>query len=55
VLFRSRFKVAHDADGVVNAQPEFDDLVQRAAAQNVPIKQVQAAAHKAWLDRTGDQ
>jgi pyridinium-3,5-bisthiocarboxylic acid mononucleotide nickel chelatase len=50
-----RFKVAHDADGVVNAQPEFDDLVQRAAAQNVPIKQVQAAAHKAWLDRTGDQ
>lgn len=50
-----RFKVAHDADGVVNVQPEFDDLVQRAAALDVPIKLVQAAAHKAWLDRTTDQ
>jgi len=50
-----RFKVAHDTDGVVNAQPEFDDLVQRAATRNVPIKLVQAAAYKAWLDRTGDQ
>ncbi|MBM3780979.1 MAG: nickel pincer cofactor biosynthesis protein LarC [Acidobacteria bacterium] len=50
-----RFKVAHDAEGVVNAQPEFDDLARLAADRDVPIKQVQAAAHKAWLDRTGEQ
>ena len=50
-----RFKLAHDGDDLVNAQPEFDDLVQLAAARDVPIKQVQAAAHKAWLDRTEHQ
>ena len=50
-----RFKVGHDDSGVLNAQPEFDDLVRLSAERDVPIKRVQAAAHKAWLDRTADE
>ena len=46
-----RFKVARKDGAVVNAQPEFEDLVRLAAEQGVPIKMVQAAAQKAWLDR----
>jgi len=46
-----RFKIARQAGTVRNAQPEFDDLARLAAEQGVPIKMVQAAAHKAWLDR----
>ncbi len=45
-----RFKVARKGDVVLNAQPEFDDLSRLAAAQGIPIKMVQSAAQKAWLD-----
>jgi pyridinium-3,5-bisthiocarboxylic acid mononucleotide nickel chelatase len=46
-----RFKVARKDGVVLNAQPEFDDLARLAAEQGVPIKMVQAAAQKAWVDR----
>jgi hypothetical protein len=46
-----RFKVARKDGTVLNAQPEFDDLARLATEQDVPIKMVQAAAQKAWLDR----
>jgi len=45
-----RFKIARLDGAVLNAQPEFDDLAQLAADRDVPIKMVQAAAQKAWLD-----
>jgi uncharacterized protein (TIGR00299 family) protein len=45
-----RIKVA-ERDGVVlNAAPEFDDCVRVAAATGQPLKAVQAAALRAWLD-----
>ena len=43
-----RFKVARKGGVVMNAQPEFDDLARLAAERDIPIKMVQAAAHKAW-------
>ena len=46
-----RFKVAHRQGRVLNAQPEFDDLAKLAAERGIPIKDVQALALKAWLDR----
>jgi len=46
-----RFKVARRHGRVLNAQPEFDDLAKRAAERGIPIKEVQALAHKAWLER----
>ena len=46
-----RFKVARRNGEIVNAQPEFDDLAKLAAAQGIPIKEVQALAQKAWLER----
>jgi len=46
-----RFKVARRGGEVLNAQPEFDDLARLAGERGVPIKMVQAAAQKAWLDR----
>ena len=41
---------------IVNAAPEFDDCAALAAERQVPVKEVQAVAAKAWLDRpaTGD-
>jgi len=45
-----RIKVARRNGVVVNAAPEFDDCVQRASRQGVPVKDVQAAAAKAFLD-----
>jgi uncharacterized protein (TIGR00299 family) protein len=45
-----RFKVARRGGVVLNAQPEFDDVAGAAATHDVPIKMVQAAAQKAWLD-----
>jgi pyridinium-3,5-bisthiocarboxylic acid mononucleotide nickel chelatase len=45
-----RFKVARQGGEVLNAQPEFDDLTRLAAEKGVPIKMVQAAAQKAWID-----
>ena len=46
-----RFKVARRDGRVLNAQPEFEDLAKLSAAHGIPIKDVQALAHKAWLDR----
>jgi uncharacterized protein (TIGR00299 family) protein len=48
-----RFKVARREREVLNAQPEFDDLARAAAEHGVPIKTVQAAAVKAWMEREG--
>jgi pyridinium-3,5-bisthiocarboxylic acid mononucleotide nickel chelatase len=45
-----RFKVARRGGVVMNVQPEFDDLVRLAGERDIPIKMVQAAAHKAWLE-----
>jgi uncharacterized protein (DUF111 family) len=36
---------------VLNASPEFDDCVRVARERGVPLKDVQAAASKAFLDR----
>ena len=46
-----RFKVARRDGRVFNAQPEFDDLVRLATEHSRPIKDVQALAAKAWLER----
>ena len=46
-----RFKVARRDGRVLNAQPEFDDLAKLSAERGIPIKDVQALAHKAWLER----
>jgi len=46
-----RFKVARRGERVLNAQPEFDDLVRLAEEHARPIKDVQAIAAKAWLER----
>jgi len=45
-----RFKIAFRGDRVLNAAPEFDDCAKAAADRNLPIKDVQAIAVKAWLD-----
>ena len=46
-----RFKVARRGGQVLNAQPEFDDLAKLSAQRGIPIKDVQALAQKAWLER----
>jgi pyridinium-3,5-bisthiocarboxylic acid mononucleotide nickel chelatase len=46
-----RFKVARRNGEVLNASPEFDDCARLARERNVPVKDVQAAATKAFLDR----
>ena len=46
-----RFKVARRDGRVVNAQPEFDDLLKLANEHARPVKEVQALAAKAWLER----
>ena len=43
-----RFKIASRGGRVVNASPEFEDCAKLAAAHNVPIKEVQAIATKAY-------
>jgi pyridinium-3,5-bisthiocarboxylic acid mononucleotide nickel chelatase len=45
-----RFKVALRDGEVLNAAPEFDDCVRVANATGRSVKDVQAAATKAWLD-----
>jgi uncharacterized protein (TIGR00299 family) protein len=47
-----RFKIARRGAAILNAQPEFDDLARLAHEHGVPIKDVQAAAWKSWLNRT---
>jgi uncharacterized protein (TIGR00299 family) protein len=46
-----RFKVASRGGHVVNAAPEFDDCVRIAGERGLPVKDVQAAATRAWLQR----
>lgn len=46
-----RFKIARRSGRVVNASPEFEDCARTATARGLPIKDVQALAMKAWLDR----
>jgi uncharacterized protein (TIGR00299 family) protein len=46
-----RFKIARRDGQVFNAQPEFDDLVRLANEHSRPVKDVQALAAKAWLER----
>jgi pyridinium-3,5-bisthiocarboxylic acid mononucleotide nickel chelatase len=46
-----RFKVASRDGRVLNAQPEFDDLAKLSEQRGIPIKDLQALAHKAWLER----
>jgi pyridinium-3,5-bisthiocarboxylic acid mononucleotide nickel chelatase len=46
-----RFKVARRNGEELNAAPEFDDCARLAVEHRVPIKTIQAAAVKAWLDR----
>jgi uncharacterized protein (TIGR00299 family) protein len=43
-----RFKVARREGRVVNVAPEFDDCVRLADAHHLPVKDVQAAAIKAY-------
>ena len=43
-----RVKVARQRGEVLNVSPEFDDCVKLAAAANLPVKEVQALAVKAW-------
>jgi uncharacterized protein (TIGR00299 family) protein len=45
-----RFKVARLGDTIVNAAPEFEDCLRIASERGVPVKDVQAAANKAYLD-----
>jgi pyridinium-3,5-bisthiocarboxylic acid mononucleotide nickel chelatase len=45
-----RFKVARRDGEVLNASPEFDDCARIARERDVPLKDVQAAAMKAFLD-----
>ena len=44
-------KVARLGGVVTNAAPEFEACVALARSKNVPVKDIQAAATKAWLDR----
>jgi uncharacterized protein (TIGR00299 family) protein len=46
-----RFKVARRAGAIVNAAPEFDDCIRAAGQHRLPVKEVQALALKAWLER----
>jgi uncharacterized protein (TIGR00299 family) protein len=46
-----RFKVAGRDGKIFNAQPEFEDLAKLSAERGIPIKDAQALAHKAWLER----
>jgi uncharacterized protein (DUF111 family) len=43
-------KVGRLAGAVVNAAPEFDACVRLARSHGVPVKDVQAAAMRAWHD-----
>jgi hypothetical protein len=45
-----RVKVARRAGAVMNAAPEFDDCARLAGEQGVPVKDVQAAAARAYND-----
>ena len=46
-------KVARLGGVVTNAAPEFEACLALARSHGVPIKDIQAAATKAWLDVSG--
>jgi pyridinium-3,5-bisthiocarboxylic acid mononucleotide nickel chelatase len=46
-----RIKIARRNGEMLNASPEFDDCARIARERDVPVKDVQAAATKAFLDR----
>ena len=46
-----RFKVASRGGQVLNASPEFDDCARIAAEKSLPVKDVQAVALAAWMQR----
>ena len=46
-----RFKIAWQNGRVMNAVPEFDDCARLAAANNLPVKEVQAIAVRAYGER----
>ena len=46
-----RFKVARLGGKVMNAAPEFEDCLRVASDRKIPVKDVQAAATKAYLDQ----
>jgi uncharacterized protein (TIGR00299 family) protein len=50
-LGRLQIKVASRGGRVLNAAAEFDDCARVAAERGVPIKEVQAIAMRAWLER----
>ena len=43
-----RFKIARRDGRIVNATPEFEDCARIAAAGQLPVKEVQAIAIKAY-------
>jgi uncharacterized protein (TIGR00299 family) protein len=47
-----RVKLARRDGALMNAAPEFEDCARIAGERNVPLKDVQAAAMKAFLERT---
>ncbi|MBI1872648.1 MAG: nickel pincer cofactor biosynthesis protein LarC [Acidobacteria bacterium] len=49
-----RFKLARRAGVLVNAAPEFDDCARIAREAGLSLKEVQAAALKAYLDQRND-
>ena len=46
-----RFKVSAREGRIVNASPEFEDCARAAAERGLPIKEVQAQAIRAWMER----
>jgi pyridinium-3,5-bisthiocarboxylic acid mononucleotide nickel chelatase len=48
-----RFKEAQLGGAIVNAAPEFEDCLRIASERGIPLKEVQAAANKAYLDQKG--
>ena len=46
-----RVKVAQRGGRIVNVAPEFEDCVRLATDCDIPVKEVQALAHKAYLER----
>lgn len=49
-----RVKVARRGGAIRNAAPEFEDCARLAAERGLSIKDVQAIAVKAWLDRNAE-
>jgi len=47
-----RFKVARRDGRVMNAVPEFDDCARLAAANHLPVKEVQAIAARAYRSQS---